>query len=157
MTNYLVVDDDGFIAAMSSGLQPEGPRIVVLAEALPVTNQIKLDLAKLQAPITYVEKLVDILAPNQTFPIDAEWYFDGEPTLRPVIEGPETVEIVADGADTFALTVPDPCIITVDGELHVVTGGTLSLQSDMAATYEIVLDQWPYRTKKITVTANAPV
>lgn len=157
MTNYLVVGDDGFIISMFSGLKPEADRVVALAEGLPATNQIKLDLAKLQNPLTYVEVLVDILAPDQTFPIDDERYFDGEPLPRPTIEGPDTVEIVADGLDTFSLSIPDPCMVTVDGDLHVVTGGVLEIQSDMAAEYEVIIDQWPYRLKTIGVVAHAPV
>lgn len=86
----------------------------------------------------------------QNYYVDEE----GELTLRPEIDAPDEISIIANGVDEFVIDVPDPCHIRLDGEPQVIEGGHLVLQSDMPATYEIMFVQMPYKLKTIRVVAN---
>lgn len=88
---------------------------------------------------------------------NAAYVSDGEVVMRPTFDCPSEIEIVADNIDSFTIHgLPNPCTVYVDGEPTVNTEGELVIQSNMAAEYDLVLEQWPYVTKKVKVIANAP-
>ncbi|TKT78437.1 hypothetical protein [Aquamicrobium sp. LC103] len=86
-----------------------------------------------------------------------DYVLDGAVTARPTLRVPETVEIVADGADEHVIEgLPDPCQALVDGEEMEITGGSLAISSDMPAEYVIRFDQWPFMPAETKVIARAP-
>jgi hypothetical protein len=88
----------------------------------------------------------------------ALWWFDGKQLVERPSIGPETVEIAADGADTFSLVVP------ADGEVFFLapwprildtSDGSFAFQTTVPGEYRFDFDCFPYRRQTITVTAQA--
>jgi hypothetical protein len=81
------------------------------------------------------------------------YVLEGEVTPRPTFGLADEVTILVGSSQDF--TIPDPCMVTFDGEEHVVTGGVLSIDCEMPAAYEFGFEQWPYvpQTLKVTVYA----
>ena len=67
---------------------------------------------------------------------DRHYVRAGKVVERPMLES-DTVEIKADGKDTFTLRgLPRPCTITIDGEPYEVKGGVLHFSTRDAGTYQ---------------------
>lgn len=86
--------------------------------------------------------------------IKIHYILDGAIVERPTFHAPALIEIGANGTDEAVIDLPDPCLVVIDGEEHLVTGGTLSVTSDMQAEYTICLVQWPYIPKEVRVVAK---
>lgn len=82
---------------------------------------------------------------------------NGELLWRPEFDAPDEIDMPADGIVHATIELPDPCEITVDGEVQTILGGVLELASDMPAEYFLELRQWPYIVKNVKVTAHATV
>jgi len=67
---------------------------------------------------------------------DRHYVRAGKVVERPTLAA-ETVEIKADGKDTFTLRgLPRPCTISIDGEPHEIKGGVLHFATMDAGTYQ---------------------
>ncbi|QPC91455.1 hypothetical protein [Mesorhizobium sp. INR15] len=90
--------------------------------------------------------------------IAGDYILEGVVTARPLFDLPDEVELIADGADTKTLEIPDPCDITVDGEPLTVSNvlNELELRADVPAEYTLEFVQWPYMSKTVKVVAHAP-
>lgn len=74
------------------------------------------------------------------------YVLDGVATPRPSLTGFDKTAILADGADTAILSgLPNPCTILINGQEHIVTGGTLELDADYPGTYRVEIRHFPYR------------
>lgn len=66
----------------------------------------------------------------------------------------EEYTVQADGVDEIVFNnLPDPCSILLDGVPTTVTGGELTIASDMPAEYVIQFRAFPYQDKTVKVTA----
>jgi hypothetical protein len=77
---------------------------------------------------------------------------------RPNMGLPATVQLVADGEDEAVIgPLPEGCKVWVDGAevTEFDEDNTLSLSSDMPATYHIVFECWPYQRHVMELEANA--
>ena len=73
-----------------------------------------------------------------------DFVLDGMVVPRPTLAFDRLI-INADGVDEATLTdLPDSCEVVVDGDVHVVEGGTLTITSEMPAKYAIAIKAFPY-------------
>jgi hypothetical protein len=81
---------------------------------------------------------------------------EGELALRPALAASvSTAEIRADGKDKAVISgLPKPCTVMVDGQPVERKGGTLTLTADVAATYRVAVDQWPYLPWLVEIVAT---
>lgn len=85
--------------------------------------------------------------------IFTDYISEGQITPRPVITLPEDMTIAV-GETAVIDGLPDPCWLRVDDERIEVTGGSLEIEGEMPATYEIEIDHFPYMPSKVKVTVN---
>lgn len=97
-----------------------------------------------------------VLELDQAVPEDLDvthYVVEGVIIPRPLFDLPtETLLAVGESRD---FTIPDPCKVAFEGEEHVVTGGVLSTDGDMPATYEFRFEHWPYLPHTLKVIVNA--
>lgn len=63
--------------------------------------------------------------------------------------------IVADGADIASISgLPQPCTVTLEGQIYRVEDGTLSLTTDIPGSFLLTVQAWPYLDAEFTVEAS---
>lgn len=92
-------------------------------------------------------------------PIDGTTHYvaEGAVVPRPEFDVPDAVTLVADGVDHFVFSgLPNPTTITVNGDeaVYPVEDGAFEFSTDMASTYMLRLEAWPYRPATVEVTAT---
>ena len=94
---------------------------------------------------------------------DADYVdLEGIPVVqpRPALAGFDKLEIVADGEDAATLAAPVPFVATIDGEPYDVaepnSAGvyTLAVAVDVAATYSVRVEAWPFLPYEAEITAT---
>ena len=110
------------------------------------TGRASEDDALLQASGANEAVLLDTL--------DAETQYlpGGTITNRPVAAFTKTT-IAASGADVALLEIPGPFIVTIDGGAYEVED-SVEIASDMAATYAVRIDHFPYRPIDVDIVAS---
>ena len=85
------------------------------------------------------------------------WVEGGEVVPRPAIEAVlSKTTIFADGIDAATIAgLPDPCVLSVDGEVREVAGGEAGFRSSEPGTYEVAVAAWPYLPWSATITVEA--
>ena len=63
---------------------------------------------------------------------------------RPKFEGKLPKVQVVIGEEIVVEGLPTPCTIRIDGEAYTIEDGSAELTFDVAGTYKIELDTWPY-------------
>lgn len=124
----------------------------------PLEHEKDWDTGELRYNLDGSPKMVSNSVINQECDILTDYIAnpgDDHVTPRPVFDVPDEISIIADGVDLVTLALPDPCLISLDGEQQTITGGSLELTSDMPAEYELQLLQWPYIKKTVRILANA--
>jgi hypothetical protein len=85
--------------------------------------------------------------------IESDYILDGQITARPKFDVPAEINLKV--GETVKLTgLPDPCNVWVDRDPTILTGGELELEAEMPATYNIVLEKWPYMERYVKVTID---
>lgn len=79
---------------------------------------------------------------------------DGVLTPQSALGGFDKTVIVADGADTAGMTLPDPCEVRIDGVAHTVTGGRLELASVKPGLWRVEIDHPHHLPFETRVTAR---
>jgi hypothetical protein len=83
------------------------------------------------------------------------WYLaDGRLIRRPTMDLPRAASVAI--GETVEITgLPSPSTIVIGGVSHgITTDGTLTIAGDVVASYEIVVQSWPYLDHTITVTVS---
>ena len=95
----------------------------------------------------------DLALTQQASDPEFDFVLDGMVIPRPTLAF-DKLTIKADGVDEATLPdLPDSCEVVVDGEVHVVEGGTLTITSDLPALYVIEIKAFPYMDFKGVVEA----
>lgn len=74
---------------------------------------------------------------------------------RAILPDFDKTEIAADDIDVATIIgLPDPCIVSIDGVEHTITGGSIELASSMPATYEVSIDVVTHQARSWDITAT---
>jgi len=100
------------------------------------------------------DALLQASGANEAVLLDAETQYlpGGTITNRPVAAFTKTT-IAASGADVALLEIPGPFIVTIDGGAYEVED-SVEIASDMAATYAVRIDHFPYRPIDVDIVAS---
>jgi hypothetical protein len=86
-----------------------------------------------------------------------EWYYNGsapekKPEMNCVID---KTTVTAGGVDVCVISgLPNPCRIRIDEEVTDVNDGQAEISFDVAGTYTVICEQFPYLDWKVEINAN---
>lgn len=96
--------------------------------------------------------------PEEAYAASDRLYVDTETVSlkeRPIIEAPANTSLSANGEDFIRLAgLPDPCVLSVDGVEHEITGGELDFQTDAPGSYSLRIDHWPFMPWRVEILAS---
>lgn len=134
-----IYQPNGRIFGVMSLSLPEAMIDEIVAGSLRGTDHRALDTTA--APPDANDDYIDLFSPCPTV------------RPRPRLASFSKTTILTDGVDTARLALPgDPCVVTIDGEAHKVTGGVLELSAAYPGSYTVHIDYFPYRLFEETVT-----
>jgi hypothetical protein len=106
-------------------------------------NMMEEVLPMFEAGLEYPYRMIYGTVPA----LDSHYVFNDELVPRAplpvIVSGVESFK--ADGESEVNFTnLPETTIVEIDGEQHVVHGGSLTLKASIPAFYNIRIDHWPY-------------